>query len=135
VNVDKEMANILADNIGVKRPTGTNVNVSDSSPALSMANTTYSPYTQKIAVLIGNGFKAREVKSTLNTLENAGIFIDIVSEKLGYITGDDGTRLKVTGTFTTKNPVLYDSIYVVGGKSEDQSKFNHDIMMFYGSSY
>ena len=33
VNVDKEMANIVADNVGVKHPEGTNVPVSTSYPS------------------------------------------------------------------------------------------------------
>src|SRR5699024_7727911 len=52
VNVDKELAAIVADNIGVERPTGTHVPVSTSYPSLSQYNTPRYAYTQKVGVLI-----------------------------------------------------------------------------------
>src|SRR5699024_5546142 len=48
VNVDEEMAHFIADNVGVKRPSGTNVPVSTSYPSLSILNTPYYAYTQKV---------------------------------------------------------------------------------------
>ena len=134
-NVDKEMACVIADNIGVERPTNSNVPVSKSSPALSMANTPHYAYTQKIGVLIGNGFKGKEVRRVLDLLEDNGVFVDIISERLGTITGDDGTQLEVKETFKTKYSVLYDSLYVVGGAVENQDEFNQKIMEFYETAY
>src|SRR5690606_1066023 len=58
VNVDKELATIVADNIGVNPPTGTNVPVSTSYPSLSQANTPKYAYTQKVGVVIGDGFNS-----------------------------------------------------------------------------
>ncbi len=133
-NVDRTMACIIADNIGVARPKGTNVPVTASSPALSMANTTFSPATQKVAVLIGNGFNGKEVRETLDTLRQNGVFIDIVSERLGTVTGD-GTKLPVDATFLTTYPVLYDSIYIVGGRAENQTGFDQSIMEFFYETY
>lgn len=135
VNVDKEMACKIADNIGIEKPKGNNVPVSESSPALSMANTPHYACTQKVAVLIGNRFNGSEVTNVLNSLEDSGVFVDIISEKIGTIIGNDGTKLKVKNTFRTKNPVLYDSIYVVGGDAENQNKFNQDISKFYEEAY
>lgn len=134
-NVDKEMACIIADNIGVDRPKGSHVPESKSSPALSMANTPHYAYTQKVGLLIGNGFKGKEVNNVLNFLKSFGVFIDIISEKLGTITGDDGTELTVDETFKTKYPVLYDSYYIVGGSADNQAHFNQNIIEFYESAY
>lgn len=134
-NVDREMACVIADNIGVDRPKNTNVPVTKSSPAISQANTPHYAYTQKVGVLIGDGFNASEVLSTLDILEDYGVFIDIISEKLGHVTGDDGTKIKVEETFLTKYPVLYDSLYVVGGIAENQEKFNKNIMSFISSAF
>lgn len=134
-HVDREMACIIADNIGVDRPQATNVPVTKSSPAISEANTPHYAYTQKVGVLIENGFNSEEVRNTLDTLKQYGVFIDIISEKLGHVTGSDGTKLKVDGTFTTKYPVLYDSIYVVGGRADNQARFNQDLMEFIYEQY
>src|SRR5699024_8310015 len=68
VNVDKEMANIIADNIGVERPSGSQVPVSTSYPSLSQYNTPSYAYTQKVGVLIGNGFNGNDVSNVLNYL-------------------------------------------------------------------
>src|SRR5690625_9741 len=102
VNVDEKMACQIADNIAVNHPKGTNVPVTKSSPALSMSHTPSYAYTQKVAVLIGNGFNDREVRNTLNILERYGVFIDIISEDLGKVTGDKGTKIKVDKIFVSK---------------------------------
>src|SRR5699024_5260544 len=64
-----------------------------------------------------------------------GVFIDIVSEKLGTVTGDDGTKINVDDIFTSSNPVLYDSIYVVGGRSDNEAKFEQDITHYIRETY
>ena len=134
-NVDTGMATTIAENIGVNPPKGPQVAVSKSSPALSMQNTVFSAYTQKVAVLIGNDFPAREVNQALHALKEAGAFIHIVSEALGDVVGDDGTRLKVDQIFTSTYSVLYDSFYVVGGDVENQASFNRNIMEYVGDAY
>lgn len=135
VNVDKELANIIADNIGVNRPSGTNVPVSTSYPSLSQANTPKYAYTQKVGVLIGDGFNSNEVNNVLNTLERYGVFVVIISETLGTVTGSDGSELKVDETFLTSSPYLVDSLYVVGGSANNQRKFNVDVTEFVHVAY
>ncbi|MFD1350915.1 catalase [Oceanobacillus caeni] len=135
VNVDKEMASIVADNIGVNHPSGSNVPVSTSYASLSQANTPKYAYTQKVGVLIGDDFNGQEVTHVLNTLKQYGVFVDIISDKLGAVTGTDGTTLKVDKTFMTSSPYLVDSLYVVGGCSRNQAKFNQDIMNFVQNAY
>lgn len=134
-NVDRKMACIIADNIDVERPKNSHVPFEGSSPALSMANTPHYAYTQKVGVLIGNGFNGEEVKSVLRILKKHGVFIDIISQKLGTVTGDDGTTLEVDATFETQYSVLYDSLYIVGGNVKFQDKFNQNIMEFYKQAY
>lgn len=135
VNVDQEMATIVADNIGVNRPSGTNVPLSTSYASLSQANTPSYAYTQKVGVLIGNGFNGNEVKNVLDTLQQYGVFIEIVSEQLGTVTGDDGTTLEVTKTFLTTNSVLLDAIYVVGGRTKSEGRFNQNVVLFVNETY
>ncbi|WP_336823591.1 catalase [Sporosarcina sp. USHLN248] len=134
-NVDQELATVIADNIGVERPTGTHVQVSTSYPSLSQTSTPKSAYTLKVGVLIGNGFDASEVQATLNTLQQGGVFVEIVSERLGVVTGSDGTELKVTQTFLTTSPYLLDAIYVVGGKGTYEEKFEQDILNYVRVAY
>src|SRR5699024_3843885 len=121
VNVDEEMATIIAESVGVNPPKGSNVAVTKSSPALSEANTPHYAYTQKVAVLIGDGFDGQELKRTLQYLNKYGVYIAVVSAHLGTVTGRDGTEIEVDTIFTSTYPVLYDSIYVVGGRSNNQN--------------
>lgn len=115
VNVDKELATTVADNIGVERPTGTHVPVDISYPSLSQERTPKYAATLKVGVIVGNGFNGQEVSNVLHTLKQNGVFTVIVSEKLGTVTGADGTQLKVQETFITSDPYLFDSLYIVGG--------------------
>lgn len=135
VNVDKEMACIVADNIGVDRPNGSNVSVSTSYPSLSQANTPSYAYSLKVGVLIGNGFNSKEVTHVLNILKQYGVFVVIVSETLGTVTGADGTKLKVDETFLTTSPYLLDSLYVVGGRVKNEAKFNSNMHQFIRVAY
>ncbi|MGM8366183.1 catalase [Virgibacillus sp. W0181] len=135
VNVDKELACIVADNIGVERPTGSHVSVSTSYPSLSQYTTPKYAYTQKLGVLIGDGFNSQEITNVLNTLEKQGVFVDIISETLGTVMAEDGTKLKVDATYLTASPYLYDAIYVVGGKSKNEAKFMQDVSDFVHHAY
>lgn len=134
-NVDNDFASELADRLGVQRPTTTQVDETRKSPALSMANMPSSAATQKVGVLIGNDFDGQEVNQVLEKLKEQGAFVHIVSENLGTLTGNDGTELQVQETFKTKHPVLYDALYIVGGKAKDQEKFNQYLMEFYYDTY
>lgn len=134
--VDKEMATIIADNIGVEHPKGSHVPVTSVSPSLSQMNTPHYAYTQRVGVLIGNGFHDEEVRNVLDFLKVNGVFMDIISEKLGTVVGVGGAKIKVNKTFLTTYPVLYDSIYVVGGKvAINQENFTQNIKDFIHEQY
>ena len=134
-NVDQGLATKMATNIGVNPPQGTHVSSSQSSPVLSMQNQPYSEYTQKVAVLIGNGFPDEEVKAVLDLFDQKKVFYELVSENLGTVTGARGTQLEVNKTFIITYPVLYDSIYAVGGQANDQSKFDKKLVHFVNEAY
>lgn len=135
VNVDKGMACAIAEKVGVNPPEGTNVPVEKSSPSLSLANTPYYAYTQQVGVLIGNDFDGNEIRNVLDYLQHCGVFIEIVSERLGTVTGADGTKIEVDKIFTSTNPVLYDSLYIVGGTSDNEAKFNQDLTHYIKETY
>lgn len=135
VNVDREMACTIADNVGVQHPEGTNVPVSTSYPSLSIANTHSYAYSQKVGVLIGNGFNGKEVAYVLDTLKQNGVVVDIVSETQGMVTGADGTEIEVDDSFITMSPYLLDALYVVGGKTQNQANFNQQVAYFVNVAY
>lgn len=134
-NVDQGLGSVLAEKLGVNPPQTNHVPVETSYPSLSQLNTPHLAATQKVGVLIGNGFHGKEVKNTLYVLQKNGVFMDIISEELGMVTGADGTQIEVNETFLTKYSVLYDALYVVGGKTSNQAKFEADINEFITMAY
>ncbi|CEG28568.1 catalase [Bacillus sp. B-jedd] len=115
-NVSTELAAAFAVNIGAVPPEGNTLAAEKSSPALSQENSKKSPRSRKVGVLIDNGFNGAEVKEILNSLTGKGIIPEFVSGTLNNVVGDDGTELPVHHTFLTADPVLFDALYVVGGK-------------------
>lgn len=126
--VDQEMAAEIAKNIGVSPPKTSSVPVTKSSPILSLANTPHYAYTQRVAVLIGDDFPSKEVLDTVRMLEEHGAFIHFISDRLGKVCGDDGTEIEITETFVSTYPVLYDSLFVAGGKAIEETTFNQHVM-------
>lgn len=135
VNVDKELANIIADNIGVQRPQGNHVPVSTKYPSLSQYSTPRYPYTQKVGIVIGNGFNGSEVNEVLQLFNQYSIFYVVISERLGTVTSSDGYELKVDETFITFSPYLVDSLYIVGGTSKTQANFDANVIEFLETAY
>lgn len=135
-NVDVAMAAKIADMIGAAPPaSGTHVPVTASSPALSLANQPRGMYTQKVGILMGNGFNDEEVGPVIAALEQQGAFYEVISEKLGTVVGIRGTEIEVNETFVTTYPVLYDSLYVVGGTAGDQALFDMKVAEFVSAAY
>ncbi|WP_430789876.1 catalase [Virgibacillus flavescens] len=133
-NVSMELAETVADAIGMEPPENGGSDVTKSSPALSQENTTKKAATRKVAVLLANGFKGHEVSEVLSKLESDGVEPEIVSEKLGKITGDDGSTIAADHTFLTGESVLFDAVYVVGGE-ELSEKFNQDTTYFVNEAF
>src|SRR5699024_9567249 len=125
----------IASNVGVQQREGTNVPVTTSYPSLSILNTTYSAYTQKVGVLIGNGFNDKEVMDVLHLLEEQGAFIVTVGEKLGTVSGANGTKVKGEKTLLTSSPYLLDYLYIVGGNAMNAENFNQQLMYYANIAY
>src|SRR5699024_5482813 len=111
------------------------VPISTSFPSPSQYNTHSYAHTQKVGVPTGNGFNRNDVSNVLNSLQQCGVFVTIISETRGTVTGADGTKLIVDQAFLTTSPYLVDSLYVVGGSSKNQAKFNQDMTNFVQNAY
>ncbi|MFD1039102.1 catalase [Virgibacillus byunsanensis] len=133
-NVDIELATAFAKEIGATPPAKGGSNITKASPALSQENTMKSVLTRKVAVLMNNGFNEAEVSPILAELKTAGLHPEIISEKLGMITGTNGNTLQVDHSFTTTDSVLFDAIYIVGGTS-DSKVFNKNTTYFLTDAY
>jgi catalase len=138
-NVDKTLAAGVADGLGLKVPDQRSIaplnqsipadgkperfqpkkptNSAEKSEALSMENTVKDTIrTRKIAILAANGFDDASLSSMKKALVSAGGMPKIVSPKLGNIIGAQGTELQVDFSLLTTASVLFDAVFVPGGK-------------------
>jgi catalase len=86
------------------------------SPALSMAgNVLDSIKTRKIAILAADGVNEDSLTTVREVLLADQAVVEIIAPKLGTITGEDDTQIKVDRSLLTAASVLYDAVYVPGG--------------------
>ncbi|MEL3974017.1 catalase [Rossellomorea oryzaecorticis] len=128
-HVNLDLAKGFAEAIGAKIPEGPGSKVTKSSPALSQENTIKKPHTRKVGVIVSNQFDGADVSAVIDNLKEEGLKPEIISNKLGVLKGVDGKELEVDHTFLTCDSVLFDSLYVAGGKVIDK-KFKDDTVYF-----
>ena len=88
----------------------------DRSEALSMAHTVKNSIrTRKIAILAADGVDAAALTTVKDALAKQGATAEIVAPRLGMITAEDNTEIKVDKTFMNTASVFYDAVYVPGG--------------------
>ncbi|MEJ7822508.1 MAG: catalase [Chitinophagaceae bacterium] len=88
----------------------------DKSEALSMKNTIKdSIRTRKVALLAADGVNENNLMAIIDSLTKEGAMVDVVAPKLGFITGENDTKIPVYKSFLTTASVLYDAVYVPGG--------------------
>ena len=136
--IDSDLAKKVAKGLGLKIPSkidqpinqaiGADADVQKHQPsqkkiylekdaALSQANTKFdSIATRKIAVLVGDGFSMKDYGKMKEKLEKEGAMLKIVAPHGGMVLCDDDMEHKVDAAIMTTESVLYDAIYIPGGK-------------------
>lgn len=116
-NVDGYLATQIAMGVGATPPANPGGSgVTASSPAVSQENTIRSARTRKVAILAENGFNYPEVTQIMENLKNTGVHSEIISKNLGMITSVDGKQLEVGKNYLTAGSIMYDAVYVTGGR-------------------
>ena len=156
--IDKTLANRVAEGLGIKVPTKIDgpLNMSipadgnqkkfqpklnnketGTSPALSMANTIKnSVKTRKVAVLAADSFDDAALATMKKALTDAGAQVKIVAPRLGFLKGASGKEAKIDFSFLTASSVLFDAVYVPGGeKSVAALKLEPDAIHFVNEAY
>lgn len=119
-NIDLEMAQAVAKNLGATPPTEGGNAYDKVSPALSEENYPHLAETRKVGILVDNGFEEMEVKRTIDKLADANVNFEVISETQGVVAGSGNMELGIDHMFDTTDSVLYDALYLVGGT--DMSK-------------
>ncbi len=128
VNVDAQLARMVAENVGLPAPDSTGVSSNgakaqaNGKPASSPLLSQLHPQTGKmgdvtgrlIAILVADGSSADDVDEMKNALAAAGAEGRVVAAKLGTLAGDGG-EIAVDHTVLTMPSVAFDAIYVPGG--------------------
>ncbi|GAA0608758.1 catalase [Virgibacillus siamensis] len=119
-NVSMSLAKEFAKNIGADIPSGEDTLITKSSPALSQENSIKTPATRKTGVILMDGFE-EDVKRIIDSLNSEGVQTEIISNRLGLKRGVNGIELEADHTFETADPVLFDALYVAGGKDINEA--------------
>lgn len=128
-NVSLELTTAFSKKIGLTPPTSGGSNVTQSSPALSMVNTIFSPKTLTVAVIVTDGFNGPDLEYVLNGWRAEGIIPKVISENIGIVEGTDGTTITAEYTFLSAKSVQFDAVYLVRA-SDDNQKFNKNAAYF-----
>ncbi len=118
MNIDPKLAADVAPKIGAQLPEEVKQSKNPTptdSPALSMMNTIFSAKTRKVAIIAGAGFD-QTTTDVIKALEEAGVTAEVVSDRLGPIAGQGGKEIEALHTFLTSDSLLFDAIYIAGGK-------------------
>src|SRR6185369_12859626 len=141
--VDKGLANKVADGLGIGIPAKLDQPMNMSvpadgdpkkfqpkrakvdmgvSPALSMANNLGNAVkTRKVAFLVGDGFSDSSVLEMKKALLTAGAQAMTVAPRLGMLMGQEGEVVKADFSLLTASSVLFDAVYVPAGQASIDS--------------
>jgi catalase len=115
--VDHELAKMVAMGIGIDAPTApVTENHGQKSEFLSQQNTTMTAKGRKVAILAMDGVEAKQLMAMKQSLKQAGVMSQIVSKFGGEIKAADGQAIPVDKTFLTSASVMFDAVYIPGGK-------------------
>lgn len=125
--IDEEFAAEVARSIGVSFPvSGPPVDAASlgsakarklTSPALSLVNAAAKTVrTRKLAVLAGPGVSADEIDAARLHVGGKGALLEVISLGMGKLASVEGRPVPVDKMLLTVSSVLYDAVYVPGGK-------------------
>ena len=132
-HIDLEFAKQVAAGLGLPEPSKEIIpNHGQSSPALSIEKMPKdSIKSRKVAILAADGVNGNELMAVKQALAASGAHAKIVSKHGGKIKSADGQEIDVEMTFVTAASVMFDAIYVPGGKqSIDTLKKEGDAINF-----
>ncbi|MGI8892032.1 MAG: catalase [Bacteroidia bacterium] len=116
--ISHDLAVRSAKGVGVEPPArDEGTGVTKTSAALSIDNSPRKGIkTRKVAVLAADGVNEIEIEELKSALEKEGAKAVIISKLLGKIKGNDNNELEVKKNYETTASVLFDAVYVPGGK-------------------
>ena len=116
-NVDADLCERVALNLGVEAPNGTPAAAAGASPALSQVPAAPGPIAGRVVgVLTAEGVDGAGVTGLRDALGSLGASLYVIAPTAGAVAGQDGP-LPVDRTVLTTQSVEYDALVVAGGGS------------------
>jgi catalase len=152
-NIDEELAMKSAEGIGISGPSGeggwyregqelkrikaTKKPTIERSDAISMENTRKDTVKgRKIAILAAPGVDMESLSQVKESLEQAGAHVEVISKNKGMLQGAGGQEVMVDKNFVTTGSIMYDAVYIPGGKSSvDMLKSQGEAVHFVNESF
>jgi catalase len=152
-NIDEELAMKSAEGIGISGPSGeggwyregqelkrikaTKKPTIERSDAISMENTRKDTVKgRKIAILAAPGVDMESLSQVKKSLEKAGAHVEVISKNKGMLQGAGGQEVMVDKNFVTTGSIMYDAVYIPGGKSSvDMLKSQGEAVHFVNESF
>lgn len=111
--VDESLAGKVATKLGMQAPKGQPATRAGKAKGLSQEEgPNDSIKSRKVAVLAADGVTASDIKRLEASLKEEGATAEVIAPHLGQLKGD----VKVDKSFATADSIMYDAVYVPGGK-------------------
>jgi len=118
-NVDAELCQRVATNLGMQAPTGSPSTTAGTSPALSQFPAAPGPIAGRVVgVLAGDGVDSAGVEALRQALQAEGATMYVIGPRGGTLEGSGGP-VPVDRSALTTQSVEYDALVVAGGASAD----------------
>jgi catalase len=92
--------------------------------------------TRRIAILAVDGYNHKDVSQVMQALEAGGAKAHIISKHQGMLKSSSGEELEVDKSYVTTASVLYDAIYLPGGKENVETlKTQGDAIHFVNEAF
>ena len=91
---------------------------------------------RRIAILAADGVNSSELVRMEDRINQKGGTAELIAPHLGMLQGTSGDQLRIDKSFTTADSVMYDAVYVPGGKeSVDQLLGDYESRHFVREAY
>lgn len=150
-NVDRELATNIAKGIGVEPPDDEarikevakdalppvkGARYADFSPALSMENLKGDSIKgRKVAIMVDHGFDYKAFSKVKDMLMENGAKAHVISKFHGSVKSSSGESVETDRSHITTASVLYDAIFIPGGKDVSALKTQGDVIHFLNEAY
>jgi catalase len=134
--VDHQLARRAAEGIGVPPPEKDEATpVAKRAPEVSVEHQKKPGVeTLKVAILAAEGFDHAALEEVKGALEGAGARTMVVSRFLGTLKGDGG-EVEVDKSYVTTASVLFDAVFVPGGRHVETLRGQGDALHFVSEAF